>query len=229
MNIRPLIASIIIVLSIISSCKRETETYELKGKEYAAERVGKVRLYKVDSILFARNSNFGKDTTLKYFERHATKSILKDSAGKDYFYHQVHKSPNLIDWEPYYTYRTYVDSINYIKVINNIKRIHLWYPINEFKTWDGNQYNEERGGQKFRYIDSDEFMLPDSIYPNQISVRLKKEILPLTESYVHLETYSANIGMVYKVEYFNNRQRSDTSGVLSEQGYYLYHNLIEHN
>lgn len=227
MKLRELLFWMAFTLTLVFACRREVEDFQLTGSEYAAEKIGRVRIYKVDSLAFNRNTPFGKDTNILYFERHLTKEIQKDSTGKEYFYHQVQRSPNLIDWLPYYTYKTYIDSVNYTKVFDNVKRIHLWWPISEFKTWDGNLYNAEKGGQQFRYISNDIFLVPDSVFPNQINVRIKKELLPLTESFVHLESYAPNIGMVYKVEYYNNRQQSDTSNILSESGYYLYHNLID--
>ena len=219
----------IIVLFLAHGCKKTTEDFSIQGKEYAAERVGKERIYKVDSQIFNINTTFGNDTIITYFERHLTKAIEIDSAGKSYFYHQVFKAPNLLDWEPSFTYRSYVDSLTLIKVHNNKKVIHLWWPINDFRTWDGNLYNNERGGQNFRYISTDEFLEPDSVYADQVNVRLKKEILPITESNVHMESYAPNIGMVYSIKYYNNIQFIDTSNINSQSGYYLHHNLIKSN
>ena len=220
--------NIFIVLFLLllfnQSCEKETETFELGGQEYAAEKIGRVRLYKVDSQVFNFNTAFDTNYTVTFWERHITREIQIDSAGYPFYYHQVFRTVDKIDYIPSYSYRTYIDSINFSKVYNNKRVIHLWLPINSFKSWDGNIYNSEKGGQKFRYINQDDLIKPDSIFKDQITVRLKKEILPLTESYAEFETYAPNIGMVHKYKYFNDIQKKQNN-TISQSGYHLNYNL----
>jgi hypothetical protein len=225
---KALFIALILGLVVFHSCKKETESFELSGQEYAAERTGKVLLYRVDSQIFNLNTAFDSNYTITFFERHVTKEIQIDSTGKPYFYHQVHKSADRIDWIPSYAYKTYIDSTNYTKVVDNKKVIHLSLPINTFKTWDGNIFNDEKGGQQFRYIENDNLMQPDSIFKDQITVRLKKELLPLTESYAYFESYAPKIGLVYKYKYFNDIQIG-SNNIISQSGHHLHYNLIGHN
>lgn len=220
---------VVLAISLLDACQKTTEDFNLKEIDYAAEKIGRIRVYKVDSQIFNINTGFGKDTTITYFERHQTLERQKDSTGSFYFYHLVTRSPNNLDWLPYYAYKTYYDTLNFTKVVDNKKVIHLSLPVRDFKSWDGNLYNQEKGGQRFRYVDEDELLLPDSVFKEQITVRLKKEILPITESNAHFESYAPNIGMVYKYKYYNNIQRKDSSSVISQSGHHLHYNLIYHN
>jgi len=224
---KTLVIAFLIGLIAMSSCKKETESFELTGQEFAAEKVGRVRLYKVDSQIFNINTAFDSNYTISFWERHVTKAIQQDTLGESYFYHQVHKSVNLVDWVPYYAYKTYVDSTRFTKVLDNKKVIHFSLSINSFKTWDGNLYNNEKGGQRFRYTEVDDLMQPDSIFKDQITVRLKKELLPLTESYADFESYAPDIGLVYKYKYFNDIQRN-SSNIISQSGHHLHYNLISY-
>lgn len=222
---KALLLGLFIGLIILNACKKESESFELTGQEYAAEKLGRVRLYKVDSQIFNLNTAFDTNYTVTFFERHVTKEIQIDSTGRPYYYHLVHKSVNQIDWFPHYAYKAYLDSLNFMKVVDNRKTIHLSLPVNAFKTWDGNLYNDLMGGQRFRYIDNDDLMQPDSIFKDQITDRLKKEILPLTESYAHFESYAPNIGLVYQYKYFNDIQRG-SNNIISQSGHHLHYNLI---
>ena len=209
------------------SCKKETETFEIKGKEYISEAIGRVRTYKIDSIYFSENADFGKDTTITFYQRHVTQAVYKDSVGEPYFYHQIFNSYNNIDWFVVGSFKTYVDTLRYIKQINNLKVIHLALPIASTTIWDGNLLNSLRGRDKFRYIETDDLLKPDSIYPNQITVRLKKEILPVTESFANFESYAPNIGMVYKYEFYQDVQLDNNTSVLKISGWHVHYNLID--
>lgn len=210
----------------IASCKKETETFTLKGKEYVVDKVGRVKIYRVDSIVFNINTTFPVpgEYTVTHYEKHEITHIEKDSAGNDYFYTLVSTSSDQQFYFASYAYKTQLDNINYEKVIDNERKIVLNFPVQTNRSWDGNLYNNAKGSAKFKYIDNDEFVKPDKQYENQIIIKQQKDILPITESNAYFEVYAPDKGLVYSLKYYNDRQNNN--GALSESGYYLHSNLI---
>ncbi len=218
-----------IVISVITfACKKEVETFEKSGINYAAEKVGRIRIYRVDSNYFSINDKFNSDidTVISYLQKHETITIFTDSTNKDYFYHLVSILDSTKHWIPQYAYKTQVDSFNFEKIENNERVLALSFPVYVNKSWDGNLYNPNKGIRKFKYIIEDEMLLQDSIYANQIIVRQQKDIYPVTESYAYFEAYAPNIGMIYSLSFYSDKQLDN--GIYIESGFKVHKNLISY-
>jgi len=209
-----------------STCKKETEIYTIKGKEYVVDKVGRVKIYKIDSVVFNINTTFPQpgEYTTTYYEKHEITHIEKDSVGNTYFYNLVSTSTDQQFYTETYAYKTQLEQLNYEKVFNNERTILLNFPVETNRSWDGNLYNNSKGLRKFKYVQNDEFVKPEKVYENQIIIMQQRDIVPITESHAYFEVYAPQKGLVYSLKYYNDRQNNN--GALSESGYYLHSNLI---
>ncbi len=223
---------ILLCLSVFmfQACSKKIEQHQTNNKDYAAEKLGRIRIYNVDSIIFNINTGFGKPyDTIRFLEKHEIKEIRKDQTGKDYFYILV--STNEINnlFQEKYAYKSQLSNIDFQKTIDNQKKIALIFPAIFNKTWDANLYNNSKNEQKYRYVVSDEMINQSRIYADQIIVRKKKEILPITESFANFEIYAKDTGMVYSLDYYINiQQKQDGTTFYEEQiGYKIIRQLID--
>jgi len=216
----------LIICLAFAACKKETETYTLKGGEYVTDKVGRIKIYRVDSVVFNINTTFPEPGTYTstHYEKHQITHIEKDSSGKPYFYTLVSISTDQKFYFDAYAYKTQLYNFNYEKVLNNVRTILLNFPVETNRSWDGNLYNSAKGASKFKYVENDEFVKPDKQYDNQIIIKQQKDILPITESNAYFEVYAPQKGLVYSLKYYNDKQNN--GGALSESGYYLHSNLI---
>lgn len=202
-NQRLISGILLVMVSFFVSCKEETKTIKENGKNYYPLSVGSFYIYDIDSFLYD-GINKRIDTSSQVI-RDFVKEFLIDSAGNEVFRIERSVLVDSVYWNSYLSYTASIHSLSVQSFMHNSREVRLSFPITEFKTWDGNLYNN-KPLEEYYYLDIQEpFIIGDSTYENTVTV-LQKEfyepkppLQPLFDIYKK-EVFAKDIGMIYKID-----------------------------
>ena len=221
------IAILILAVISISSCKKQTETYQTDSiTDYLPLEVGKYITYRIDSTVFL---NFGKIKEVHSYQvKYQVDAQVADNLGRPSYriFRYIRDTAATKSWAPDNTfYITPLDAqIEYIE--DNLRFIKLHSPIKDGFTWKGNAYlpdepyaalfdfqNDNNMQDWDYYYDGDpvpSVAIEDQTYSDVLSVLYDEDptisptdTIPMTEAFpatrsYSMEKYSKPIGLVYR-------------------------------
>lgn len=230
----PLLAIALLVVSLMLSCKKDTELPPDVGYNYFPDLVGKYVIYEVDSI--SQNDSLQKKDTLHYLLKEVIESIITDNEGRPSMrieryvkYHDSLVPYSQLPWTLKDVWMATRTSTTAEKVEENVRYLKLVFPLEKGKDWNGNVYNTKPEWE-YEVTEYDKpKILGNLSFDSTLTVeQVNRNILNLTE--YSIETYARNVGLIYKEMIILNKQPQDTGDYPpfdDTSGYYYTARAIE--
>lgn len=230
----PLSVITLLVVSLMPSCKKETELPPDVGYSYFPDQVGKYIIYEVDST--SQNDSLQLRKTYRYLLKEVIESIITDNEGRPSLrieryvkYHDSLVPYSQMQWTLKDVWMATRTSSTAEKVEENVRYLKLVFPLKKGEDWNGNVYNTKPEWE-YEVTEYDEPMILGNLsFDSTLTVeQANKNILNLTEYSV--ESYARNVGLIYKEMIILNKQPTDTGDYPpfgDTSGYYYTARAIE--
>ncbi|MFN4913901.1 MAG: hypothetical protein ACK5FT_01160 [Sphingomonadales bacterium] len=131
---RLLLISLWLGMSLLMSCKKETENYKSKGAEYFPLRIGAERLYQYDSVHYSRLLN--NTRVYRYLIKEFVKDTFTDQSGNlAYRLEQFVSKDTGRSYQFYDLIAVNVNAYGVQRVEENRRNMVLSFPIRNLKVW----------------------------------------------------------------------------------------------
>ncbi len=246
-NNRKYFLSIVVALTTIYSCKKETATYTSDAiSDYVNLQTGKYITYRLDSLLFI---NYGTmDTVISYQAKDVIDSPFTDNLGRPSWRVIRYLSDTAASkaWVPALTYMITPTRETMEVMENNLRYIKLTLPITNGFSWQGNSYIDTRpinpdlvylAGWNYTYDSvGDSYSVLAGTIPNTLIVQQMNETdlggsdTLFSSVNFSQEVYAKGIGMIYKntVNWIYQPPNIGTP-VGSTTGFGIRMSMIDHN
>jgi len=192
----------VLLLSALTSCRKEKNTVVDPGYNYFPNNVGHYVVYDVDSIVY---DDFNSTVdTFKFQLKEYIQSIFMDNANRptqriERYKRKFNKSVSytLIPWVLQDVWSANLTNAAAEKVEENQRFVKLVFAVSKNKTWNGNAQNT-LGAQDYKYtfVHEPAFIGGTNFDSALVVTQLDKENLIEKQSYY--EVYAKNTGMVSK-------------------------------
>lgn len=131
---RLLLISLWLGMSLLMSCKKETENYKSKGAEYFPLRIGAERLYQYDSVHYSRLLN--NTRVYRYLIKEFVKDTFTDQSGNlAYRLEQFVSKDTGRSYQFYDLIAVNVNAYGVQRIEDNRRNMVLSFPIRNLKVW----------------------------------------------------------------------------------------------
>ncbi len=131
---RLLLISLWLGMSLLMSCKKETENYKSKGAEYFPLRIGAERLYQYDSVHYSRLLN--NTRVYRYLIKEFVKDTFTDQSGNlAYRLEQFVSKDTGRSYQFYDLIAVNVNAYGVQRIEENRRNMVLSFPIRNLKVW----------------------------------------------------------------------------------------------
>ncbi len=131
---RLLLISLWLGMSLLMSCKKETENYKSKGAEYFPLRIGAERLYQYDSVHYSRLLN--NTRVYRYLIKEFVKDTFTDQSGNlAYRLEQFVSKDTGRSYQFYDLIAVNVNAFGVQRIEDNRRNMVLSFPIRNLKVW----------------------------------------------------------------------------------------------
>ncbi|MBL7892358.1 MAG: hypothetical protein JNL63_06990 [Bacteroidia bacterium] len=194
---------LIIAATTIYSCKKDQDTSALDiGYGYFPNQSGKYIIYDVDSIV--KNSFTKQVDTFKFQVKEVIESVFNDNTGRP--------TLRLERYRKYYSKTVAYDSMSWVltdvwsanltstsaeKVEENVRYVRLIFPVEKYKTWNGNAYNTI-GEWNYKYTEIDKAKTVGGIAFDSTLTVVQFEDENLIDKKYYREMYAKNVGLIYR-------------------------------
>jgi len=211
----------VLLIIIITSCKKQKVTTRDLGYDYYPTAVGDFKIYEVDSLVF---NDFTLVTdTYHFYYKDLTESEFIDAGQRKIKRMERYKSIDQKNWAILKVWTSMKDNFQVEENIDNIRLVKLVFPIDMGKAWDGNALNS-LDEESFQFVTAktdttiNGIKLPQTQKVNQV---YKTDPLQLNTE-IAFEHYAPNIGLVNKYEKFVKRFTTGVPGdPIIDSGYVL--------
>lgn len=210
---------LVIIISIASSCKKETEEPIDFGLEYFPTKEGFYQIYKVDSIAYDDYTNT-IDTFSFYVKMKIQESFLDNENNEAYSWHKYTKT-DTTSWLFCDNNTITKTSMSLETVVDNIRLINLTFPVVAGNTWDLNAKNiNDAVNSIFTDVDYSKSILGTNY--NSCATASYEEEVNLIHEFIFNETYSKNIGMIHRKRVHKELKNNKI------KGFDLEYNIIDY-
>jgi len=190
------------LLLLALACRSNKEERVLKGEEYFPVKIGDIRYYTVDTILF--NAFIPSiDTIRREIREEVVEQIAYDDGDTAYRVELSTYNTSKSEWVPFQSFERKVIDNYAIEKMNNIQEVKLLFPIAEYKTkgssyvWNTNMFNgKEPVIVKYSSVFKS-YNNGINGYNNCVSIKLNKPQSGIVNN-IKEEVYAKNIGLVYR-------------------------------
>jgi len=222
-----LLVAISTLVIFITSCKKQTYTYPPSPltNYFMPLQVGKYVTYRLDSLTFYYYGQ--KDTITRYLAKDSVEAAITDNLGRPSWRVVRYLSDTTgVQWTPNETYMV-TPTVQTLEVVeNNLRFIKLAFPMDEGYSWAGNTYlpknpyqddfdfsgaldqNPQRWNYAYQNVNKP-FQIGGKVYDSTTTIlqvddstNLFNNLPIIDTSFASrtnwTETYSRNIGLVYR-------------------------------
>lgn len=211
------ISLVVVLLLILNSCKKETETFSSASiNDYAALQVGKVYLYRLDSTVLA---SFGTALIVKSYQaKDSIESTFTDNQGRPSYriFRYTRDTLAAQPWRFAATYFATIANQSLEFVDNNMRFIKLKLPITEGYQWKAHTYIDTKSfSTTVRHLDdweyeyqnvSQPYMVLNKTYDSTLTVLQHDETTPpgpfspnnYQQRNFGQEVYAKGVGLIYQ-------------------------------
>ncbi len=210
---------IIILLAIVSSCKKnEQETVDM-GYNYFPLKTNAFSIYKVDSIVWDDYSS--TIDTFHYEVKLVIDSQYYDNENRKSFRWKKYIKTDSSSWAFNTNYSLTITKDRLESVKENIRYIKLIFPVEAGRNWDYNSLNIDDAAQA-QYSDVDySISVLNKQYDSCATVTYENEIDLIQEMFYEVK-YAKNIGIISSI---HTHKKKLTTGL---QGYSVSYQLMEY-
>lgn len=186
-----------LVVSTVTSCKKEKEPPVDFKYEYFPVRVGQYSIYEVDSTVY---DNFS-DSIYNYIYQ------IKEIYESEYYDNQNRLTYRIVryyrktasdDWQVQHVWAVNRTNLTAERVENNIRTVNLRFPVKNGLMWNANVYNSN-GEQNFEISNLDiPYLLGSQTYDTTLTLVQQADTGNLISYKYKFEIYAKNVGLVYK-------------------------------
>lgn len=169
------------------------------GYDYFPLAVDDYRLYQVQEI------NYNVDGSIDTSNYQLMEIVTDESVSAGETSFRLDRYRRVLETDPWIIDSVWSARINTYQAIvveNNVPIIKLSFPVYEDRHWDGNAMNA-REFDEFKMINvGSTYLVDDKEYPNSLEMFKEKKLDPIqiTNDDYHLEVFSKNIGLIYKLD-----------------------------
>jgi len=187
---------IILITTLFSSCKKDTEEPVEMGYKYFPVNTGHWVIYKVDSISY--NDFTGDIDSFRYQIKEYVESVFIDNSGRtSQRLERYIRYSDTAEWIIKDVWFETLTASSAERVEENLRMVKLIFPVEESQTWNGNAFNM-LDAQTYKYQEVHTPATINNIYLDSTVTVLQKSFFPIIGEYFEQEIYAAHIGMVYK-------------------------------
>lgn len=221
---RWLLISLWLGMSLLMSCKKETENYKSKGSEYFPLRIGAERLYQYDSVHYSRLLNNTK--VFRYLIKEFVKDTFMDQAGNlAYRLEQFVSKDTGRSYQFYDLIAVDVNEYGVQRVEENRRNMVLSFPIRNLKIWYPHSYWNDSFNTFIKYqysavdkpFDNGYISNPEAVYVKQ---QYDSTFIFVKEA---REVYGKAQGLLYR-----KKRNIDLQDLQKPDGYDLTWQLIQY-
>lgn len=211
MNCRIRLVILVLFPFVLLSCvKNETEKVNLNSDEnFFPLKIGQVRVYQVDSILFRQGKLL--DSTVSYVKEEITK-LVKDTLGEEFIVLKSYRKKLTDTWQPLASYTARLYQNKAIRNEGNINIIPLVFPISSQLTWNGLAFlNEDQefnvagesvqvfqGWESFKINDLPKAEKVGAFNFDQVLTVLQSDEEDIINKRYSLEKYVSGVGLAFR-------------------------------
>ena len=214
-SLRTLIPLSIALIFVVSCGKNETETLEIKGKEYYPLAIGKSVIYNVDSVVYDPQPVGPPeiDTTYWQFREDIIDTFKGVDGNLQYKIEISQRRRGTTAWSISRVLSASITEQYALRDDGNLRFIKFPFGFIERTTWDGNIFTDpsvkfivandkiEPFSKKWNYI-IDSYGKPETIggkaFDDVLTVVAKTDPKILTETRTLTEKYAKGVGLVFK-------------------------------
>ena len=222
---RLLLISLCLGMSLLISCKKETENYKSKGEEYYPLRIGAERLYQCDSIHYSRLLNNTKG--YRYLIRELVKDTFTDQSGNlAYRLEQFISRDTGRSFQFYDLIAVNVNVYGVQRLEENRRNMVLSFPIRNLKVWYPYSYWNDSFSTFIKYQYSAVDKPFDNGYISNLEAVYVKQQYDSTFIFINeaREVYGKAQGLLYR-----KKRNIDLQDLQKPDGYDLTWQLIQYN
>lgn len=191
-----------VMITLIISCKKDEQATLDIGYGYYPNTAGKYIVYNIDSIVM---NSFTKKVDTFYFQvKEVIESIYYDNTGRTTMRLERYRkdSSKTMKYSQLPWVLTDVWSANRTtttaeKIEENIRYVRLIFPVELFKTWNGNAYNSI-GEWNYKYTEMDKAKtIGGKAFDSTLTV-IQTDQENLIDKKYYKEMYAKNVGLIYK-------------------------------
>jgi hypothetical protein len=209
---------LLIVITLFSCGKNETEEPIDMGSNYFPVDVGIYSIYKVDSIVWDDfNSTID---TFSFITKLIIDEEFLDNAGRKANWWKKYVKNDSTEYKFISNYTITKTSQRLETVIENIRSIKLIFPFSAGSTWNSNALNNEEEKEAICTDFDYKTSILNKTYEKCASIQYFDEV-NLIQEFVYEEIFARNIGMIYKKQIHKELK---TNGW---RGYFVEYKLIE--
>lgn len=204
---------ILFLFLALAACKPESNEEDVDlGYNYFPAQVGASWIYHVDSIAYDDNSGSTTIDTFSYQYKEQITGTFVDATGKTaQLVSRFFRNHDTMLWVRANNATLLKTELNAQKVSENIRYVKLVFPLEQFKTWNGN-INNTLGEEEYTVRSFDAPVTVGGIqYPQTVTV-LQKEELNFVKEIKREEVYARNTGLVYLLSDSIDTQVSGSRG-----------------
>lgn len=203
----------LVIALAFAACKPESSEEDVDlGYNYFPTQVGATWVYNVDSIAYDDNTGSTTIDTFTYQYREQIEGTFVDATGKTaQLVSRFFRNHDTLPWVRASNATLLKTELNAQKVSENIRFVKLVFPLEQYKTWNGNSYNG-LGEEEYSVKSFDEPVKVGGItYPQSVTV-LQAEELNFVKEIKREEVYARNTGLVYLLSDSIDTQVSGSRG-----------------
>lgn len=192
-------AALLLIFSLLFyACSSENEEGVpiFFGYSYAPLKIDQSNVYKIDSIIY--NDFTSSIDTVSFFQKEKVHSRFVDGSGRLAYRIEVSERQN--DTSNWRVKRREVwlrNELRFEKQIDNLRKIHLVFPVREGESWDANALNPNESTD-YTYITAHkELILNGQRFDSTVSI-LQMDEENLVERFYEEERYASQIGLIYR-------------------------------
>lgn len=168
------------------------------GSEYYPLTIGQYSTYNVEDIRYSLRD--GADTMQYQLQERVTDSLTGAGGEIIYTLERYSRSSSAATWQLDSTWTARKSEQRLVVVENNIPFVKLIFPFQEALEWDGNALNS-RPEQTYLLTATDSTLrreMGNNLLLKDCRTVIQRQLETLVNDSVMVETYSANVGLVYR-------------------------------
>ena len=189
------------------------------GQNYLPLALGKIFIYKSDSIKYGFAGTKSDGDTIKFFTKDEVISKIEDSLKITYTIARYH-GRDTIHWDFIKNHFYSIEKFRVNHNENGLLKTKLVFPVALYYYWNGNQLNSQAPNEFEYSIVNYNFKKEDQFYVNCLKVKMDS-INNLRERKITSEIFSQNIGVIYteniNVSLINNDSLDSKGNVILQR------------
>jgi hypothetical protein len=186
-----------LLIFILNNCRKNN--YEPKpsdiGQNYLPLAIGKVFIYKSDSVKYGFTGNNAQGDSIKFYIKEEVISKMEDSLKTTFIISRFH-GKDTINWQFVKNHFYEVEKFRVNHSENNVIKTSLVFPVELYYYWNGHQLNN-LGAKEYEYsMVNFNFKQGQKSFSNCLKVKIDS-ISNLRERKIVSEIFSHNHGLVF--------------------------------